>query len=80
MNDLPEIVLDTKGLNCPLPVLRASKRMVELAPGQVMRTLATDPAALVDFKVLCESRGFEFIDGVETEPGLFEITIQCKAE
>ncbi len=78
--DLPDIILDTKGLNCPLPVLRARKRMAELAPGGVMRVLATDPAALADFRAFCGQTGHDFIGGVETGPGMFEITIRRKAD
>ena len=39
--------LDTKGLSCPLPVLRARKALREVPPGGLMRVLATDPAAVL---------------------------------
>ena len=42
---MPETMLDTRGLKCPLPVLRARKAMQGVAPGEVLRVLATDPAA-----------------------------------
>lgn len=43
-----DLELDARGLLCPLPVLKARKAMKGLAPGQVLRLLATDPAAVVD--------------------------------
>jgi len=40
--------LDARGLNCPLPILRAKKALAELQSGQVLKVLATDPGALRD--------------------------------
>ena len=45
--------LDARGLLCPLPVLRARKRLEGLAPGAVLRVLADDPAARIDFPHFC---------------------------
>jgi tRNA 2-thiouridine synthesizing protein A len=49
--------LDACGLLCPLPVLRARKRLAALAPGAVLRLLADDPAALVDIPHFCAEAG-----------------------
>jgi tRNA 2-thiouridine synthesizing protein A len=49
--------LDARGLLCPLPVLKARKRLTALAPGQVLRVLADDPAALVDVPHFCAEQG-----------------------
>ena len=49
--------LDARGLLCPLPVLRARKRLATLAPGAVLRVLADDPAALVDIPHFCAEAG-----------------------
>lgn len=49
--------LDARGLLCPLPVLEARKRLSALAPGQVLRVLADDPAALVDIPHFCSEQG-----------------------
>jgi tRNA 2-thiouridine synthesizing protein A len=54
--------LDAKGLKCPLPVLRARKAMKEVAPGDSLEVLATDPGAPKDFAHFCEATGFELID------------------
>lgn len=54
--------LDAKGLLCPLPVLKARKRLQALAPGQVLRMLADDPAAIVDVPHFCAEAGHDLLD------------------
>lgn len=49
--------LDASGLNCPLPILRTKKAIGELAAGQVMKVLATDPGAVKDFEAFCKQTG-----------------------
>ena len=44
--------LDAKGLNCPLPILRAKKAIAELSSGQVLKIVATDPGSVKDFEAL----------------------------
>ncbi len=51
--------LDAVGLLCPLPVLKARKRLQALAPGQVLRVAADDPAAIVDIPHFCAEAGHE---------------------
>ena len=63
--------LDTTGLLCPLPVLKAAKRMRAMATGQVLRMQADDPAAVIDVPHFCAERGHTLIssdeaDGVQT--------------
>ncbi|SMC61301.1 tRNA 2-thiouridine synthesizing protein A [Primorskyibacter flagellatus] len=53
--------LDASGLLCPLPVLKARKRLQGMAQGQVLRMLATDPAAVVDVPHFCAESGHELI-------------------
>jgi tRNA 2-thiouridine synthesizing protein A len=53
--------LDARGLLCPLPVLKTRKRLGALAPGQVLRVLADDPAALVDMPHFCAEQGHELL-------------------
>jgi tRNA 2-thiouridine synthesizing protein A len=57
--------LDARGLLCPLPVLRARKRLMALAPGQVLRLVSDDPAALVDIPHFCAEQGHALIDRTE---------------
>ncbi len=61
--------LDARGLLCPLPVLKAAKRMRALAPGRVLRLLADDPAAIVDVPHYCSESGHAYLGLVETDAG-----------
>lgn len=54
---MAEITLDMRGLQCPLPVLRARKAMRALPPGTRVRVLATDPGAIADFQAMCQATG-----------------------
>ncbi|MAW08240.1 MAG: preprotein translocase subunit TatB [Halobacteriovoraceae bacterium] len=58
--------LDAIGLLCPLPVLKARKRLEPLPDGAVMRILADDPAAIIDVPHFCNEAGHEFL-GMEEE-------------
>lgn len=59
-------LLDLRGLKCPLPVLRAEKRLAELPPGSRLTLLATDPMARIDIPLHCRQHGH---DCVLTEVG-----------
>ncbi len=62
--------LDALGLLCPLPVLKARKRLQNLRPGEVLRLLADDPAAVIDVPHFCNEQGHELIS---EEPTVFLI-------
>jgi tRNA 2-thiouridine synthesizing protein A len=49
--------LDVRGLNCPLPILRSKKSLADMASGQVLRVIATDPGAVIDFQVFSDQTG-----------------------
>ena len=49
--------LDATGLNCPMPLLKAKKALNELAPGERLEVIATDPGSVRDFKVFSEQSG-----------------------
>ena len=49
--------LDTRGLNCPLPILRAKKALTDMASGQVLRIVATDPGSVKDFEAFSKQTG-----------------------
>jgi tRNA 2-thiouridine synthesizing protein A len=57
----PAKTLDTKGLKCPLPVLKARRAMKELVPGDLLEVLATDPGAVKDFAAFCDTTGDELV-------------------
>ena len=67
--------LDTTGLKCPLPVLRAKKRLKDIDAGAVMRVLATDPDAVADFEAFCAETGHTFVDWSK-DGDVLTITIQ----
>jgi tRNA 2-thiouridine synthesizing protein A len=64
---MTETMLDARGLNCPLPVLRARKAMQGLEAGAVLHVLATDPGAIKDFQAFCEATGHELLEQGEAE-------------
>jgi tRNA 2-thiouridine synthesizing protein A len=49
--------LDARGLNCPLPILRTKKALTDMASGQVLKILATDPGAVKDFAAFSKQTG-----------------------
>lgn len=57
--------LDAAGLLCPLPVLKIRKRLQALAPGEVLRVVTDDPAALVDVPHFCNEQGHELLESAE---------------
>lgn len=55
-------LLDTSGLKCPLPVLKARKALKPLAVGAVLEVHATDPSSVEDFQNFCETAGHELLE------------------
>lgn len=53
--------LDARGLNCPLPILRTKKSLNDMASGQVLRILATDPGSVRDFQAFSRQTGNELL-------------------
>ena len=49
--------LDARGLNCPLPILKAKKALTDMASGQVLKILATDPGSVKDFQAFSKQTG-----------------------
>ena len=67
---MAELVLDTRGLSCPLPVLKARKALQGMAAGERLRLLATDPKATADIAALCEATGHRLVDSDSSGPEL----------
>ena len=59
--------IDTRGLNCPLPILKAKKALADLTSGQVLRVLATDPGSLRDFQAFARQTGHELVEQTSAE-------------
>ncbi|OYU00683.1 MAG: hypothetical protein CFE40_04275 [Burkholderiales bacterium PBB1] len=54
--------LDTRGLNCPLPILKAKKALADMASGDVLRVVSTDPGSLRDFQAFAKQTGNDLIE------------------
>lgn len=61
----PNEVLDCRGLSCPLPVLKTKKAIGRLAPGEILKVIATDPGSPRDMKKLGVQMGDELIETEE---------------
>jgi tRNA 2-thiouridine synthesizing protein A len=59
--------LDTRGLKCPLPILRCKKGLAELEAGQILKAYATDPGAVKDFQAFCKQTGHVMLSLEETK-------------
>jgi tRNA 2-thiouridine synthesizing protein A len=69
-----DLELDARGLNCPLPILRAKKSIQTLSPGQVLHIIATDPGSVKDFEAFCKQTGNELLAATqESGEYLFDI-------
>ncbi|KAB2968736.1 MULTISPECIES: sulfurtransferase TusA family protein [Zoogloea] len=70
--------VDARGLNCPLPILRAKKGLAELQAGQVLRVLATDPGSVKDFAAFARQTGNELVSQGELPDSVFEFFLRRK--
>ena len=61
LNIVAQKEIDTRGLNCPLPILRAKKALAEMTTGQILKVVATDPASNRDFQAFCKQTGNELL-------------------
>ncbi len=57
--------LNARGLNCPLPILRAKKALAEMSSGQILRIVATDPGSVKDFQAFSKQTGNELLSHAE---------------
>ena len=62
---MPDRILDTTGLSCPIPILKTKKALVEMAAGTTLEVVATDPAAPKDFLAFCSATGNVLLDSGE---------------
>jgi tRNA 2-thiouridine synthesizing protein A len=67
--------LDTSGLNCPLPILKAKKALATLRSGQILRITATDPGAVKDFEAFAKQAGHALLESRE-ENGRFHFLLR----
>jgi tRNA 2-thiouridine synthesizing protein A len=73
----PDIVLDTKGMNCPMPVLKTKKTIDTLQAGQILKVMSTDPGSKSDISILINRLGHELLQ-INEESGVIEFYIRKK--
>ncbi len=70
------ITIDTRGLSCPLPVLKVRKAMRTIEPGTAVQVLATDPLADQDLRAYCKASGCAFLSTDRLDGDVLSIIIQ----
>ena len=70
--------LDAKGLNCPLPILKAKKAIGEVPKGGTLEVLSTDPGSVADFEAFCRTTGNELMETGE-DGGVYRFVIKHAA-
>ncbi len=70
-----DTTLDAKGLNCPLPILRAKKAIKDVPSGGTLEVLATDPGSVADFEAFCRATGHGLVESGE-EGGVYRFLIK----
>jgi tRNA 2-thiouridine synthesizing protein A len=71
-------VLDVKGLNCPLPILKARKALKDVGAGETLEILSTDPGSVADFQAFCRQTGNELIES-SNDDSVFRFVIRRPA-
>jgi tRNA 2-thiouridine synthesizing protein A len=79
LHGMSETLLDVKGMNCPLPVLRANRSLRSMAAGERLRVLATDRASVGDFQAYCRETGHALLACSE-EAGVFSFLIRRRVD
>ena len=72
---MADVTLDVKGLNCPLPILRAKKALKGVPNGGTLEVLTTDPASVPDFEAFCRANGDELAEQ-SAAAGVFRFLIR----
>ena len=70
-------ILDAKGLNCPMPLIRTRLALKDVAIGEALKVMATDPTSYIDIRLFCETTGQELVS-VEEDDGVYTYVI-CKS-
>jgi tRNA 2-thiouridine synthesizing protein A len=63
--------LDARGLNCPLPILKAKKALADMHSGEVLKVVATDPGSVRDFQAFARQTGNELVEHGERDGAFF---------
>ncbi len=73
----PDRELDARGLNCPLPILRTKKALNEMAGGQTLHVVATDPGSVRDFQAFARQTGHDLLSSTAGD-GEFRFLLRKK--
>jgi tRNA 2-thiouridine synthesizing protein A len=72
---MADAVLDAKGLNCPLPILKAKKALKDVPTGGTLEIIATDPGSVADFEAFCRTTGNELLESSSSD-GVYTFLIK----
>ena len=72
---MADAVLDAKGLNCPLPILKAKKALKDVPSGGTLEIVATDPGSVADFEAFCRTTGNELLES-SSDSGVYKFLIK----
>jgi tRNA 2-thiouridine synthesizing protein A len=72
---MADVTLDAKGLNCPLPILKAKKALKDVPAGGTLEVLSTDPGSVADFESFCKTTGNTLMESGE-EGGAYRFLIK----
>lgn len=72
-----DVTLDTKGMLCPMPIVKTNQKIKELKPGQVLEVISTDMGIKEDMPRWCSATGNEFL-GIEEEGGIYRAYVRKK--
>jgi tRNA 2-thiouridine synthesizing protein A len=64
---MADVIIDARGLSCPLPVLKARKALRDLPPGATVEVLSTDPGGVEDFPSFCDAAGHELLETTQVD-------------
>ena len=73
----PDLQVDARGLNCPMPIVRTAQAMKALNPGDIVEVTATDPGSVRDFAAWSRTTGHALLDS-STDGGLFRFVLRHK--
>lgn len=60
----PHIEVDTRGMHCPLPILKAKKALAQMASGELLQVVSTDPNSMRDFQAFAKQTGNELVEQI----------------
>jgi tRNA 2-thiouridine synthesizing protein A len=78
MTEMPDATLDARGMNCPLPILKAKKALADVPTGGTLEVLATDRGSVSDFDAFCRTTGNELLEQGE-EDGVYRFLIKNRS-